>query len=154
MCPTMPPRTFPCTSLHGSHLRPLCSTEDGSVQNAATDADSVLDVLKLRLQKLRASTGEDVLTANCMFELARRLEGRARYGEAEKLYRECLRTSLDLSLPQGATVIALVLHLVFFRSTHKGNWCSIPSRMFSPQSNQSCIKVAFTWFPKKVMANA
>ena len=108
-------------ALDSSHPYPFCSTEDGSVQHAATDADSVLDVLQLRLQKLRASTGEDVLTANCMYELARRLHGRARYGEAEKLYRECLRISLDLSLPQGATVIALVLRRVFFRSPHEGN---------------------------------
>ncbi|CAL1136673.1 unnamed protein product, partial [Cladocopium goreaui] len=53
--------------------------------------DSVLDLLQLRLRKLRASAGEDVLMADCMFELARRLYGRARYGEAEKLDRECLR---------------------------------------------------------------
>ncbi|CAL1136671.1 unnamed protein product [Cladocopium goreaui] len=64
---------------------------DGNVQDAAANADAVLDLLQLRLRKLRASAGEDVLMADCMFELARRLHGRARYGEAEELYRECLR---------------------------------------------------------------
>ena len=63
--------------------------------------DSVLDLLQLRLRKLRASAGEDVLMADCMFELARRLYGRARYGEAEKLDRECLRIRLDLSFPRS-----------------------------------------------------
>ena len=79
------------------------------MQHVAADADAVLDLLQLRLRKLRASAGDDLPTADCMHELARRLKGRARYEEAEELYRECLRISLDLSFPQGATVIALVL---------------------------------------------
>ena len=92
------------------------------MQNAATDADSVLDVLQLRLQKLRASRGEDVLTANCMSELARRLQGRARYGEAEKLYRECLRTRLDLSFPKGESFgYRFGLAPYFLQVPHEGN---------------------------------
>ena len=79
------------------------------MQHAAADADAVLALLQRRLRKLRASVGEDVPTAECMHELARRLGGRARYEEAEELYREGLRICLDLSVPQGATVIALVL---------------------------------------------
>ena len=70
------------------------------MQHAAADADSVLDLLQLRLRKLRASAGEDVLMADCMFELARRLEARAHYGEAEELCRECLQICLDLSFPE------------------------------------------------------
>ena len=92
------------------------------MQNAVTDADSVLDVLQLRLQKLRASRGEDVLTANCMSELARRLQGRARYGEAEKLYRECLRTRLDLSFPKGESFgYRFGLAPYFLQVPHEGN---------------------------------
>ena len=109
------------------------------MQHATTDADSVLDVLQLRLQKLRASTGEDVLTANCLFELARRLQGRARYGEAKKLYRECLQISLDLSVPQGAKVIALVLRLVFFRFLMKG---TSAANMFLECFGHNATKVA------------
>ena len=67
------------------------------MQHAAADADSVLELLQLRLRKLRASAGEDLPTADCMFELAPRLRGRARYGEAEELDRECLRIRLNLS---------------------------------------------------------
>ena len=70
------------------------------MKHAAADADSVLELLQLRLRKLRASAGEDLPTADCMFELARRLKGRARYGEAEELGRECLRIRLDLSFLQ------------------------------------------------------
>lgn len=66
------------------------------MQHAAAEADSVLELLQLRLRKLRASA-DDLPTADCMFELARRLQGRARYGEAEELGRECLRIGLNLS---------------------------------------------------------
>ena len=90
------------------------------MQHAAADADAGLDLLQLRLRKLRASAGEDVPTADCMYELARRLKGRARYEKAEELYRECLRIRLDLSLPEGATVIALVLRLDLFSFLMKG----------------------------------
>ena len=90
------------------------------MQHAAADADAILDLLQLRLEKLRASADEDVPTANCMYELARRLTGRARYEEAEELYRECLRIRLDLSFPEGAMVIALVLRLVLFSFLMKG----------------------------------
>ena len=107
-------------TLHTRGLGALCSAEDGRVQHAAADADAVLDLLQLRLEKLRGSAGEDVPTADCMYELARRLKGRARYGEAEERYRECLRIRLDLSFPQGATVIALFLRLVFIRFLMKG----------------------------------
>ena len=93
------------------------------MQNAAVDADSVLELLQLRLEKLRASAGNDVPTAGCMYELARRLKGRAQYKEAEELYRECLRISLDLSFPQGAMVIALVFASCFLHVPHEGNWC-------------------------------
>ena len=100
----MPHRASPLVALDGSRLWPLRGAEDGNVQDAAANADAVLDLLQLRLRKLRASAGEDVLMADCMFELARRLHGRARYGEAEELYRECLRICLDSQLP-GATVL-------------------------------------------------
>ena len=115
------------------------------MQHAAADADAVLDLLQLRLRKLRACAGEDVLTAECMEELAWRLEGRARYREAEEpeeLYRECLRIRLDLSFPQGATVIALVLRLVFFKFLLKGiGAVLLTSWLRLPQSRKSCIKV-------------
>ena len=110
-------------TVHTCDLCAFCSAKDGRVQNAAADADSVLELLKLRLRKLRASGGEDVLTADCMYELARRLKGRARYEEAEELYRECLCISLDLSFPQEAMVIALVFASCFLYVPHKGNWC-------------------------------
>jgi len=64
---------------------------DGEVQHAAADADSILDLLQLRVRKLLDSVGEDLATAACMYELARRLDGRGRYPEAFKCYRECLR---------------------------------------------------------------
>ena len=88
-------------TVHTCGLCALCA-EDGEVQNAAADADSILSVLQLRLRKLRASPGEDLPTAECMFELARRLKGRARYEEAEELYRECLGIRLDLSFPPSS----------------------------------------------------
>ena len=90
------------------------------MKHAAADADFVLELLQLRLRKLRASAGEDLPTADSMYELARRLHGRARYGEAEELYNQCLRIRLDLSLPQEATVIALALRLVLFMVPHEG----------------------------------
>ena len=96
-------------TVHTCGLCALCSAEDGRVQNAAADADAILDLLQLRLRKLRASAGEDVPTADGMYELARRLKGRARYEEAEELYRECLRIRPGLSFSEGGTVIALVL---------------------------------------------
>ena len=79
------------------------------MQHAAADADAVLELLQLRLRKLRACADEDLPTAGCMFELAWRLTGRARYEEAEELYRECLRIRPGLSFSDGRTVIALVL---------------------------------------------
>ena len=90
------------------------------MQDADTKADLFLDLLQLRLEKLRASAGEDVPTAGCMYELARRLHGRARYEEAEELYRESLGICPGLSFPEGATVIALVLRLVLFSFLMKG----------------------------------
>ena len=144
----MPHRASPlvAVALDGSRLWPLCGAEDGEVQHAAADAHSVLDLLQLRLRLLRASAGEDVLMADCMAELAQRLRGRARYGEAEKLDRECLRIRLDLRIPLGATVIALVVRLVFFRFLMKKTAAVfLPGcfHIFLPQSNQICIKVAF-----------
>ena len=59
-----------------------------------------MDLLQLRLRKLRASLGDDASTAGCMYELARRLQGRARYEEAEELSRECLRIRPGLNFPQ------------------------------------------------------
>ena len=148
----MPHRASPlvAVALDGSRLWPLCGAEDGEVQHAAAEADSILDLLQLRLRKLRASAGEDVLMADCMVELAMRLYGRAHYGEAEELYRDCLRICLDLSFPE--------LRHVFFRFLMKGTAAAVLLLrcfyMFGPQSNQSCIKVAFIWLPEQVMANA
>ena len=78
------------------------------MQNAATDADSILTVLQLRLRKLRASAGEDLLTTEGMFELARR-SGRA--------VQRVPGNPLGSQLP---TVITLVLLLVIFRFLMKG----------------------------------
>ena len=100
------------------------------MQDADTKADSFLDLLQLRLEKLRASADEDVPTANCMYELARRLHGRARYEEAEELYRESLGICPGLSFPEGATVIALVLRLVLFRVLVKVTGAVLTSGMF------------------------
>ena len=144
----MPHRASPLVALDGSRLWPLRGAEDGEVQHAAAEADSILDLQQLRLRKLRASAGEDVLMADCMFELARRLDGRARYDSMEKR-KSCTESACEsawISASQGATVIALVLR--------QGNLCSITSGMLLPQSNQSFIKVAIIWFPKQVMANA
>ena len=89
------------------------------MQDAAANADAVLDLLQLRLRKLRASAGEDVLMADCMFELARRLDGRARYDSKEKR-KSCTESAcesawISASRSYSATVIVLVLRLVFFR---------------------------------------
>ena len=100
------------------------------MQDADTKADSFLDLLQLRLEKLRACADEDLPTADCMYELARRLHGRARYQEAEELYGECLQIRLDLSFPEGATVIALVLRLVLFRVLVKVTGAVLTSGMF------------------------
>ena len=126
----------------------LCSAEDGEVQNAAADADSILDLLQLRLRKLPASAGEDVPTGECMFELARRLDGRARYEEAEELYRKCLRISTDLSFPPGARVIALVLRLVLFRFLMKGTGAVLLLGCFCHEATEVVS------FPKHVTAKA
>ena len=63
----------------------------GEVLNATADADSVLQLLKLRLAYLRKGQGDTgYATLDCIFELARRLHGRAQHEAAEGLYRECL----------------------------------------------------------------
>ena len=137
----MCPLSLNSLAFDSARLWSLCSTEDGSLQHATIDADSVLDVLRLRLRKLRASTGEDVLTVDCMLELARRLEGRAKYGEAEKIYRECLQISADLSLSQGPMVIALVLRLVFFRFLMKGIGAALLLRCFRHNATKVASKL-------------
>ena len=64
----------------------------GELQHAAADADGLLDLLQRRLSNLRESVGnDDVRTLKCMFDLAVRLQGRARLKDAESLYRECLQ---------------------------------------------------------------
>ena len=127
----MPHRASPLVALDGSRLWPLRGAEDGEVQHAAAEADSILDLQQLRLRMLRASAGEDVLMADCMFELARRLHGRARYGEAEELYRECLRICLDLSFPELQCYShSFGFASCFLQVPHEGNWCRITSRMF------------------------
>ncbi|CAE7793105.1 KLC1 [Symbiodinium sp. CCMP2456] len=63
----------------------------GEVQNASAGADGLLRLLRLRLAHLRDTRGDvDEATLFCMFELGRRLGGRALYEEAETLMRECL----------------------------------------------------------------
>ena len=85
------------------------------MQHAMADANSVLDLLELRLRKLRASAGGYVLMTRCMGELAQRRQGRAQYREAEELNRECLEICLDLSFPHGALWLC-----VFCRFLMKG----------------------------------
>ena len=63
----------------------------GKVVNASVEADSVLELLKLRLRKLRDTDGDaGPATLDCMSELTGRLAGRAQHAEAEKLQKECL----------------------------------------------------------------
>ncbi|CAE7553271.1 NPHP3, partial [Symbiodinium necroappetens] len=68
-------------------------TDDaGSVKHAGAEADGLLRLLRRRLANLRRELGDDAeITLDCMFELGRRLDGRALHKEAEQLYKECLR---------------------------------------------------------------
>ena len=67
------------------------ATDDsGAVSNVSAEADSLLQLLRLRLAHLRKEKGDaDEYTLHCMHDFARRLNARAQYDEAESLYREC-----------------------------------------------------------------
>ena len=67
------------------------ATDDsGAVSNVSAEADSLLQLLRLRLAHLRKEKRDaDEYTLHCMHDFARRLNARAQYDEAESLYREC-----------------------------------------------------------------
>ena len=83
---------------------------DGALQHAAADSDSVLELLRLRLQKLRA-LGDGEATAKCLLELARRCKGRGRYPEAEELNRECRKICEGILGPEHPLTLSSMNNL-------------------------------------------
>ena len=70
--------------------------EGGVVQHATAEAEGLIQLLQLRLSKLRGRLGnEDCATLDCMDQLADRLNGRGRHSEAEELRRQALENRQD-----------------------------------------------------------
>ncbi|CAE7328763.1 Nphp3 [Symbiodinium necroappetens] len=72
------------------------ASEGGIVQHATAEAEGLIQLLQLRLSKLRGRLGnEDCATLDCMDQLADRLNGRGRHSEAEELRRQALEKRQD-----------------------------------------------------------
>ncbi|CAE7614463.1 nphp3 [Symbiodinium sp. CCMP2456] len=93
---------------------------DKGVKNAEARSEMLLNLLQLRLSKLKQRHGDDSEDAlKCMQELASRLKSRGRFDEAEMLYREHLAVRrLKLGNKNKATVRSIdnLITLLFARN--------------------------------------
>ena len=82
-------------------------SDGGAVQHATAEAEGLIQLLQLRLSKLRGRLeNEHFVALDCMDQLANRLDGRGRHSEAEELWRQCLRKPETLfSLTNLATCL-------------------------------------------------